>query len=93
MLSEVNRSPRPHLMFTLREAASAARPPWSPLPIAPVPVRSPRTSIILAELARQRRFERYKRRLKRRQWRCAWTQPAAWLAALGRWIRSAPVPA
>ena len=78
-------------MFTLREAAAAACPPWLPSPA--VPVRSPRTSIILAELARQRRLERRQRRFQRRH-RCrAWTQLAAWLAALGRWIRSARGPA
>ena len=88
--SEVVHSPRPHLMFTRREAAPAARPPS---PTAPVPVRSPRTSIILAELARQRRLERRQRRFQRRH-RCrAWTQLAAWLAALGRRIRSARGPA
>jgi hypothetical protein len=37
-------------------------------PQSTVPVRSPRTSMILAELARQRRYERRRRRLKR-QWR------------------------
>jgi hypothetical protein len=41
-------------------------------PPATAPVRSPRTSIILAELARQRRHERRQRRLKRQQRRRAW---------------------
>jgi hypothetical protein len=49
------------------------------------PVRSPRTSIVLAELARQRRLERRKRRLKRQRRRQAWAQVTAWLCALGRW--------
>lgn len=40
-----------------------------------LPVRSPRTSIILAELARQRRWERRQRRMAR-------ARRAAWLAAL-----------
>jgi hypothetical protein len=51
---------------------------------AAVPVRSPRTSIILAELARQRRYERRQRRLKRLQRRRAWGRRMAWLAAFGR---------
>ena len=51
---------------------------------ATVPVRSPRTSIILAELARQRRYERRQRRLKRLQRRRAWARRVAWLAAFGR---------
>lgn len=42
-------------------------PLLSPSPAAPVPVRSPRTSILLAELARQRRLECRQRQLKRRQ--------------------------
>ena len=50
-----------------------------------VPVRSPRTSIILAELARQRRLERRQRRLKRQRRRRVWDQLQAWLARLGRW--------
>jgi hypothetical protein len=49
------------------------------------PVRSPRTSIVLAELARQRRLERRKRRLNRRRRRQAWARVTAWLCALGRW--------
>ena len=60
-------------------------PTLSPSLAAPVPVRSPRTSILLAELARQRRLERSKRRLKRRQRRQAWARWMGWLAALGRW--------
>lgn len=50
------------------------------------PVRSPRTSLILAELARQRRLERRQRRLKRQRRRQAGAQLRAWLAALGRWL-------
>jgi hypothetical protein len=48
---------------------SACSIPSSPeaQPQPTVPVRSPRTSIILAELARQRRYERRRRRLKRQQ--------------------------
>jgi hypothetical protein len=64
-------------------APSTARP----LPLRPeiaVPVRSPRTSIILAELARQRRDERRQRRLKRQQRRHAWARMTAWLTALGQ---------
>jgi hypothetical protein len=64
-------------------AASATRPPSLTPPV--VPVRSPRTSLILAELARQRRHERRQRRLKRQARRCAWARVSAWLAALGRW--------
>ena len=48
------------------------------------PVRSPRTSLILAELARQRRLERCRRRLKRQRRRQAWARATAWLGALGR---------
>ena len=51
---------------------------------AAVPVRSPRTSIILAELARQRRYERRQRRLRRLQRRRAWARRLAWLTAFGR---------
>jgi hypothetical protein len=51
---------------------------------AGTPVRSPRTSIILAELARQRRYERRLRRLKRMQCRRAWGRRLAWLIACGR---------
>jgi hypothetical protein len=67
-------------------------PPLSPSPAAPVAVRSPRTSILLAELARQRRWERRQRHLKRRQRRRAWAEVAAWLGALRRWIQSAGRP-
>ena len=49
------------------------------------PVRSPRTSLILAELARQRRLERRQRRLKRQRRRRAWARVTAWVEALGRW--------
>jgi hypothetical protein len=49
------------------------------------PARSPRTSLILAELARQRRLERRQRRLKRQRRRQAWARATAWLRALGRW--------
>ena len=45
------------------------------------PVRSPRTSLILAELARQRRLERRQRRLKRQRRRQAWARVTAWLDA------------
>lgn len=48
-------------------------------------MRSPRTSIILAELARQRRLERCKRRLKRQRRRQAWARLRTGLAALGQW--------
>jgi hypothetical protein len=68
-------------MITAASASSCLPVP----PQAAVPVRSPRTSIILAELARQRRLERCRRRLKRQQRRRAWAQWAGWLAALGRW--------
>ena len=63
-------------------ASATTSPPWSPQ--LAVPVRSPRTSIVLAELARQRRLERSKRRLKRQRRRQAWTRATAWLHALGR---------
>ena len=46
-------------------------------PQTAVPARSPRTSLILAELARQRRHERRQRREGR-------TRRAAWLALLDR---------
>jgi hypothetical protein len=61
-------------------APSDSRFPPLPLPASGPPRRSPRTSLILAELARQRRLERRQRRLKRQQRRQAW----AWLTALGR---------
>jgi hypothetical protein len=48
------------------------------------PVRSPRTSLILAELARQRPLERWQRRLKRQRRRQAWTQVMGWLYTLSR---------
>jgi hypothetical protein len=51
---------------------------------AAVPARSPRTSIVLAELARQRRYERRRRRLRRQQRRRTWARRMAWLAAFGR---------
>ena len=47
-------------------------------------VRSPCTSIVLAELARQHRLERRQRRLKRQRRRQAWARVTAWLGALGR---------
>jgi hypothetical protein len=61
--------------------AAAARTPLLTAP-AVVPVHSPRTWLILAELARQRRYGRRHRPLKRHQRRFAWI--SAWLAAL-RW--------
>jgi hypothetical protein len=51
---------------------------------AAVPVRSPRTSIILAELARQRRYERRRRRLRRLRRRRTWARRLAWLTAFSR---------
>ncbi|MBW0000292.1 MAG: hypothetical protein JO015_14415 [Verrucomicrobia bacterium] len=51
---------------------------------AGTPVRSPRTSIVLAELARQRRYRRRLRRLKRLRRRGAWGRRLAWLIAFGR---------
>ena len=66
------------------------------LPEAVVPIRSPRTSIILAELARQRRLERRQRRVKRRARRRVWARWSGWLGALGHWpfepIGAAAVP-
>jgi hypothetical protein len=60
------------------------------------PVRSPRTSLILAELARQRRLDRRQRRLKRQRRRQAWAQVRAWLRAVSRWpleaMRTRPAP-
>ena len=64
-------------------AASAASPLSLPSAVT-VPVRSPRTSMILAELTRQRRYERRERRLKRQQRRRAWARVRTWLAALGQ---------
>ena len=49
------------------------------------PVRSPRTSLILAELARARRLERRQRHLNRQRRRQARTRVTAWLRGLGRW--------
>jgi hypothetical protein len=76
-------------------AASASHPPPL-LPRAAVPVRSPRTSIILAELARQRRLERRRRRLKRQRRRQAWVRLRMGLPALGQWsfepIRTCALP-
>ena len=70
--------------------------PQGPLSQTVVPVRSPRTSIVLAELARQRRLERRQRRLKRQRRRQVWARATAWLHALGRWpfeaIRTRPGP-
>ena len=65
-------------------AASIASP-QGPLSQTVVPVRSPRTSIILAELARQRRLERCKRRLKRQRRRQAWARVIAWFRVFGHW--------
>ena len=48
-----------------------------PLQAAGLPLRSPRTSLILAELARQRRWNRRQRRLERQERRRAWAQMAA----------------
>ena len=55
--------------------AISASTPAATLLQSTLPVRSPRTSIILAELARQRRWERRERRKAR-------ARRAAWLAAL-----------
>jgi len=59
-------------------------------------MRSPRTSIVLAELARQRRLERCRRRLNRQRRRQAWARVTAWLYALGQWplkaMRRRPAP-
>jgi hypothetical protein len=59
--------------------AASASSPLPLLPQAAVPVRSPRTSVILAELARQRRLQRRQRR------RQAWARLRAGLVALGQW--------
>jgi hypothetical protein len=70
----------------------------SPLPQIVAPMRSPRTSIILAELTRQRRFERCERRRKRQQRRRAWARLVGWMATVSRWpfatsrMRTAPRP-
>jgi DNA-binding transcriptional MocR family regulator len=50
------------------------------LPQPTLPVRSPRTSIILAELARQRRWERHQRHQRRK----ARARRAVWLALFNR---------
>src|SRR5690349_11592318 len=63
-------------------AASIVSPQAPPSPVA-VPVRSPRTSSVLAELARQRRLERRQRCLQRQQRRQAWSRVAAWFSAFG----------
>lgn len=55
------------------------------VPRAVVPVRSPRTSLILAELARQRRYHRRQRRFKRQRRRRAWAWIIGCLAALRPW--------
>jgi hypothetical protein len=57
--------------------AISAPVPVVALPQPMLPVRSPRTSIILAELARQRRWERRARRQAR-------ARRAAWLAFFNR---------
>ena len=62
---------RPHALRTMRKIPSAPNPPLSP-----PPMRSPRTSIILAELARQRRSER--------RWRCGARLRAALVTLLDR---------
>ena len=60
------------------------------------PARSARTSLILAALARQRRLERSKQRLKRQRRRQAWARVTAWLGAVSQWpleaIRTRPAP-
>jgi hypothetical protein len=53
-------------------AISASAPTSVLLQPPTLPVRSPRTSIILAELARQRRWERQQRRKARARRRAAW---------------------
>ena len=77
-----------------RTASATTRPSWSPQ--LAVPMRSPRTSIVLAELARQRRWERCRRRLKRQRRRQAWARVTAWLHAVSRWpfeaLRARPAP-
>jgi hypothetical protein len=57
--------------------AISASAPATVLTQPTLPVRSPRTSIILAELARQRRWERQQRRKAR-------ARRAAWLALFDR---------
>jgi hypothetical protein len=58
-------------------ATLSASNPFAPLFLPDLPRRSPRTSIILAELTRQRRYERCRRRQAR-------ARRAAWLAWLDR---------
>jgi hypothetical protein len=58
-------------------ATLSASNPLAPFALPDLPRRSPRTSIILAELARQRRYERCRRRQARARW-------AAWLSWLDR---------
>ena len=65
-------------------ATTSVASPQAPLLQAGVPMRSPRTSIVLAELARQRRLERRQRGLQRQRRRQAWTRVTAWLTGLGR---------
>ena len=64
--------------------AACASPSPPSLASTAAPVRSPRTSIVLAELARQRRLERRQRRFKRQRRRQAWNRVTAWLTGLGR---------
>jgi hypothetical protein len=56
-------------------ATLSASNPLAPFSLPDLPRRSPRTSIILAELARQRRYERCRRRQARAR-RATWW---AWL--------------
>lgn len=58
-------------------ATLSASNPLAPFALPDLPRRSPRTSIILAELARQRRYERCRRRQAR-------ARRAAWLSWLDR---------
>jgi hypothetical protein len=76
----------PFVPFTIRRAGPkkagmmTTAQPWPLAPFRPqaaVPVRSPRTSLILAELARQRRHERRQRREAR-------VRRAAWFALFDR---------
>jgi hypothetical protein len=69
--------------------AACASPSLPSLASTAVPLRSPRTSIILAELARQRRLERCKRRLQRQRRRQAWARVTAWFRAFGHWPSAA----
>ena len=61
-------------------SASDSSSPPLPFQAVGLPLRSPRTSLVLAELARQRRGERRQRCLKRQQRRRAWAR----VIALGR---------